>query len=180
MEKLNSINYREYVRSAEDFPERGVEFYDISPLLGNGAVFASLIEDLSYPIEDKVDKIIGFDARGFLLAGAMATRLGCGMAMLRKPGKLPGDIFTASYDLEYGSNSLAMQTDAIHHGERVVLVDDVIATGGTALAGVELVRRAGGDIVEMCSAIDLPHLGGSRKLALADVAVRSLITIGEV
>ena len=180
MEKTTPTNYREYIRTVDDFPEKGVTFYDIAPLLGNGAIFGSLIEDMAAPLEGKVDQIIGFDARGFLFAGAMAARLGCGMSMLRKPGKLPGEIYEASYDLEYGRNTLTLQTNSIHPGERIALVDDVVATGGTALAGAELVRRAGGEIVEFCSVVDLPHLGGSHKLALSDIAVRSMVTIGDV
>lgn len=174
----NHNNYRDYIRSVDNFPEGGITFYDIAPLLGDGAMFGALIEDMAEPLEGKVDQIVGFDARGFLFTGAMAARLGCGLSMLRKPGKLPGELYEASYDLEYGSNTLTIQADSIQPGERVALVDDVIATGGTALAGAQLVHRSGGEVVELCSIIDLPHLGGSDRLKMAGVAVRSLVTIG--
>lgn len=171
--------YAQLVRPVEDFPSPGIRFYDISPLIGNGAVFASLISDMAEPLRDKVTTIVGFDARGFLFAGAMARELGVGCAMLRKPGKLPGDTYQVSYDLEYGSNALEIQADAVQPGEKVALVDDVIATGGTALAGIELVKKCGGSIVEFCALVDLPQLGGSQRIIEGGVPVRSILLFGE-
>lgn len=168
----------QYVRTVEDFPQPGVRFYDIAQLIGNGAVFAELIETLSEPLQGRVSKVVGYDARGFVFGGAMAARLGAGLVMLRKPGKLPGETHAVSYDLEYGSTELEIQTQALEQSEAVVLVDDVIATGGTALAGIELVQRCGAEIVEFCSVIDLPHLGGSDKIAAAGVPVRTVLTLG--
>lgn len=175
---IEVTNYEAHVRTVDNFPKPGVRFYDIAPLLGNGAVYGALIKDMSEPLRGNVDKIVGFDARGFLFGGAMAAELGVGFVMLRKPGKLPGEVKTVSYDLEYGSNSIVMQPDSIEDGERVALVDDIIATGGTALAGIELVQKCGGEVVEFCSAIDLPNLGGSAKIQAHGVAVRAIMSFG--
>ena len=173
----NGINFEKYVDTVEDFPKPGIRFYDISPLLGNSAVLASLIEQMSEPLRGKVDKLAAFDARGFLFAGAMAVSLGCGVTMLRKPNKLPGELYEVDYGLEYGTNSLSIQKSALHTGERVALVDDVIATGGTAMAGIELVAKTGAEIVAFCSVIDLPHLGGSEKIKNAGVEVQAIMSI---
>jgi adenine phosphoribosyltransferase len=170
---------RKYVREVDNFPENGVKFYDIAPLLGNGAVFAAAVREMAEPLRGNVDKVVGFDARGFLFGAAIANELGVGMAMLRKPGKLPGDVARVDYALEYGVNSLELQSDAIARDERVVLVDDVIATGGTALAGIELVRSKGGNIVGFSALIDLPHLGGSKKISEKDIAVHAVMELGE-
>ncbi len=171
--------YEAYIQAVEDFPKPGVKFYDISPLLGNAAVFRQTIEDMARPLVGKVDKLAACDARGFLFAGAMALQLGCGVSLLRKPGKLPGDIHSATYELEYGTAALCVQKNSIEPGERVALVDDVIATGGTALAGVELVKKCGGDIRVLSCVIDLPHLGGSALLQSEGIAVQSVICLGE-
>lgn len=168
------INYADHIRTVEDFPEKGIRFYDIAPLIGNGAIFASLIQEIAEPLRGKVTKVIGFDARGFIFGPAVAVELGVGFAMLRKPGKLAGETYSQTYDLEYGKNSLEIQRNAAGPEDEVLLIDDVIATGGTAVAGIELVRKTGARIVEFCSVIDLPHLGGSQKIAEQNVPVRSL------
>ncbi|MFZ1301471.1 MAG: adenine phosphoribosyltransferase [Candidatus Microsaccharimonas sp.] len=173
-----SEKYQPHIRTIEDFPSEGILFYDISPLLGNAEAFKDLIHDMSEPLRGQIDKVVGFDARGFLFAGAIATELEIGTALLRKAGKLPGEVFEASYDLEYGTNTLAIQADALQPNERVLLVDDVIATGGTALAGIELVRRSGAEVVEFLSVVDLPDLGGSRRIIDAGVAVRAMVSFG--
>lgn len=174
-------NFEQYVRVVEDFPSPGILFYDIAPLIGNGAMFASLIKEMVAPLAGEVTKVVSFDARGFIFGAAMALQLGVGSVMLRKPGKLPGETHRIKYELEYGTNELEIQTDVIESGEHVVLVDDVIATGGTALAGIELVRKCGANIVEFCSVIDLAHLGGSDKIDEQGVPVRSILTFtGEV
>lgn len=169
---------REHIRAVADFPREDVQFYDIAPLLGSGALLREVVQELAEPLRGQVDKVVGFDARGFLFAGAMAVQLGTGCAMLRKPGKLPGDTYRSSYELEYGSDALEIQADAVQPGERIVLVDDVVATGGTALAGIELVRQCGGEVAEFCSVIDLPDLGGSERIRAAGVALRSLVQFG--
>jgi adenine phosphoribosyltransferase len=171
------IEYKDYVREVDNFPRQDITFYDIAPLIGNGEAFSGLIKNISEPLKDKIDKVIGFDARGFLFAGAIAVELGVGLVMLRKPGKLPGSTLQTSYDLEYGSNSLEIQDDAIKIGERVVMIDDIIATGGTALAGIGLVKECGADVVEFCSVIDLTDLKGSDKIRQTGVPVRSIIEI---
>ncbi len=176
---MKKENLRQYIREVEDFPEKGIRFYDIAPLLGNGAIFASAVSEMAEPLRGKVDKIIGFDARGFLFGAAIAHELGIGIAMLRKPGKLPGDVDRMAYGLEYGTNELELQADSIAKNERVALVDDVIATGGTALAGIELVRKRGASIVAFSALVDLPHLGGSRVIAQQDVPVQALLAVGE-
>ncbi len=177
MPTKNSQKLESYVRSIEDFPNPEIRFYDIAPLLGNGAIFASTIEEMAHPLEGQATKIASLDARGFIFGGAMAHMLGIGCVMLRKPGKLPGETYKTDYDLEYGSNGLELQSDVLSKDDRVVLVDDVIATGGTAVAAIELVQQANAEIVEFCALIDLPHLGGSKKITEQGVAVRSLISI---
>jgi adenine phosphoribosyltransferase len=180
MNQLESKHpYHEMIKEVEDFPINGVKFYDIAPLIGNGAVFGDLIEEMSEKYRDDATKIISFDARGFIFGAAMAARLNVGCVMLRKPGKLPGDVENVKYQLEYGFNELEIQSDVISHEDRIVLVDDVLATGGTAMAGLELVQRFGSSVIEFCSLIDLPHLGGSEKLKEQGINVRSLIVLGQ-
>lgn len=174
-----SERYEPYIRTVDDFPSEGIKFYDISPLLGNPKAFGELIKEMAEPLRGTIDKVVGFDARGFLFAGAIAAELEIGCALLRKAGKLPGDVYEASYDLEYGTNTLAIQKDALLPNERVLLVDDVIATGGTALAGIELVHKCGAKVTEFCSVIDLPELGGSQRIINAGVVVRSLVSFGD-
>ncbi len=173
-----SEKYNPYVRRVEGFPSDGITFYDISPLIGDGEMLREVIHDIAEPVRGKVNKVVGFDARGFLFAGAVAAELGIGTAMLRKPGKLPGEVYKEDYTLEYGVNSLEIQADALAPGERALLIDDVIATGGTALAGIRLVQNCGADVAEFCSLIDLPEFGGSASIRAAGIAVRSLMTIG--
>lgn len=175
-EDMETISYREHIREVEDFPKEGIKFYDIAPLLGNGAIFASAIAEMAEPLRGNVDKVVGFDARGFVFGAAVAHQLGVGFAMLRKPGKLPGEVAHVEYGLEYGTNALELQADGVSEGERVALVDDVIATGGTAQAGIELVRGQGAEIVEFTALIDLPHLGGSEAIKALGVPVRPLVT----
>lgn len=173
----SAYNFRDYIREIPDFPKPGIRFYDIAPLLGNGAVFAAAVDAMAAPLKDRVSKVAAFDARGFLFGGALAVSLGVGCVMLRKPGKLPGDIEAVSYDLEYGTNALELQTGMISPEDTVVLVDDVIATGGTALAGIELVRKCGAGVTEFCALIDLPELGGSAQILQEGVPVRALLRI---
>ena len=173
------INYSDYVRTVEDFPVEGVKFYDIAPLIGNGAVFGALIEEMAEPLRGKVANVVGFDARGFIFGGALACNLGVGFTMLRKPGKLPGRVEGAQYQLEYGANQLEIQEGTIRQNDRVVLIDDVIATGGTALAGIELVKKQGAQLVEFISLIDIPKLGGSQKIAASGVSPRVIMELGD-
>lgn len=176
---MEKAELQKYVREVEDFPTPGVRFYDIAPLLGDGAVFAAAVHEMAEPLRGNVDKVVGFDARGFLFGAAMAHELGVGFAMLRKPGKLPGAVERVEYNLEYGTNALEIQKGAVAVNERVAMVDDVIATGGTALAGIELVRRCGAKIVSFSTLIDLPHLGGSQQIHEAGVPVHAVMELGE-
>ncbi|MBP9738332.1 adenine phosphoribosyltransferase [Candidatus Saccharibacteria bacterium] len=173
-------NYEDYIRTVEDFPKEGVKFCDIAPLLSNGAVFRASIEDMAGNVDPAVTKLVGFDARGFIFASALAHELALGFVMLRKPGKLPGPVKQASYELEYGTNSIEIQTDVLGEDDVILIVDDVIATGGTALAGIELIRGCGARIEGFQTVIDLPGLGGSDRIRQAGVAVRSLVSLGEV
>lgn len=153
------------VRDIPDFPEKGVVFKDITPVLGDPKAFASLISALSEPFQDMgVTKVAGIEARGFTLATPVADRIGAGFIPLRKPGKLPYETVREEYELEYGIDALEMHTDALFEGEKVLLVDDVIATGGTAAAAIRLLRHLGADVVAFAVFIELIFLGGSEKI----------------
>lgn len=176
---METINYREYINEVEDFPKPGIRFYDIAPLLGNGAVFAAAVHEMAAPLAGEIDKVVGFDARGFVFGAAVAHELGVGFAMLRKPGKLPGAVNHVEYGLEYGKNALELQVNAVHESDRVVLIDDVIATGGTAQAGIELVRAHGAEIVAFSALIDLPQIGGRKIIESLGIPVRALVSIDQ-
>jgi adenine phosphoribosyltransferase len=163
------------IRDIPNFPKPGIQFKDITPVLADGRLFAATIDHLLTGFKPgDIDVVVGIDARGFIFAGAAALRLGCGFVPVRKKGKLPFDTYEASYDLEYGSNTIAMHTDAVKPGCRVALIDDVLATGGTAAAAVELLKRGGAVIVEVGFVIELGFLSGRKKLG--DVPVRSVVT----
>ncbi|MHC1548287.1 adenine phosphoribosyltransferase [Phyllobacterium sp. K27] len=164
------------IRSIPDYPKRGVMFRDITTLLGNARAFRRAIDELVHPYAGgKVDKIAGIEARGFILGGAMAHQLSAGFVPIRKKGKLPHDTVRIAYSLEYGLDEMEVHRDAIAPGEKVLLVDDLIATGGTAEAAVKLLQQLGADIVAACFVIDLPELGGRKKLEALGVNVRTLI-----
>lgn len=153
------------IRDVPDFPNQGVVFKDITPVLGDAAAFAELIDALSKPFLDSgISKVAGIEARGFTLATPVADRLDAGFIPLRKPGKLPYDTVREEYQLEYGSDALEVHVDAVGEGEKVLLVDDVIATGGTASAAIRLLRRIGAEVVGLSVFIELVFLGGSGHL----------------
>jgi adenine phosphoribosyltransferase len=163
------------IRNIPNFPKPGIQFKDITPVLADGRLFAATIDHLLTGFKPgDIDAVVGIDARGFIFAGAAALRLGCGFVPVRKKGKLPFDTYEASYDLEYGSNTIAMHIDAVKPGSRVALIDDVLATGGTAAAAVELLKKGGAQIVEVGFVIELGFLNGRAKLG--DVPVRSVVT----
>jgi adenine phosphoribosyltransferase len=153
------------VRDIPDFPEPGIVFKDISPVLADPAAFGALVAAMADPFRDLgVTKVAGIEARGFTLATPVAGRLGAGFIPIRKPGKLPYETVREEYTLEYGTDSLEMHTDAAHEGEKVLVVDDVIATGGTAAAAVRLLRRVGADVVGFSVFIELAFLNGVEQL----------------
>jgi adenine phosphoribosyltransferase len=154
------------IRTIPDYPKKGIMFRDVTTLLGDAQGFKAAIERMAAPYAGaKVQAVAGIEARGFILGGAIADRLGCGFVPVRKKGKLPWKTIGQEYTLEYGVDIIEMHADAIGPGERILIVDDLIATGGTAEAAAKLVRRSGGEIVGAAFIIDLPELGGLRKLA---------------
>lgn len=154
-----------YIRDVPDFPKKGIVFKDITPLLASPEGFRGAIDMLAAAYEDDhVTKLVGAEARGFILGGAMAYRLGAGFVPARKPGKLPRDTATTEYQLEYGIDSLEMHRDSVVPGDRVVIIDDVLATGGTAAAKARLVRESGGEVVGFAFLLELDFLRGRDKL----------------
>ena len=162
------------IRNVPDFPEEGIQFKDITPVLADARLLDGCICHLigGYSA-DTVDVVAGIDARGFIFGAAMAREMGVGFVPIRKKGKLPWETLEESYDLEYGSNTIAIHTDAVSSGQRVLLVDDLLATGGTAAAAASLVTKAGGQVVEALFFIELSFLNGRAKMG--DVPVRMLI-----
>ena len=167
---------RDSIRNIPDYPKPGIMFRDITTLLGNPAAFRRSIDELVHPYAGmKIDKVAGIEARGFILGGAIAHQLSAGFVPIRKKGKLPHEAVRIAYSLEYGVDEMEVHRDAVQEGERVILVDDLIATGGTAEGAVKLLRQIGADIVTACFVIDLPELGGRKKLEALGVPVRTLI-----
>lgn len=164
------------IRTIPDFPRPGVQFRDITTLLLNADGFAAAIERMAFQIEDKPDLIAGIEARGFVIAAALAQRFGTGLLLIRKHGKLPGATIAEEYTLEYGADSLTMHIDACAPGAEVLLVDDLIATGGSALAATRLIRRAGASVIGASFLIDLPDLGGAERLRKEGFPVRTLVS----
>jgi adenine phosphoribosyltransferase len=163
---MASIDYRSLIREVPDFPKPGILFYDITTLLKDAKAYSAIAEELTARYQGaRVDKVVGIESRGFIFGGTLAQRLNAGFVPVRKPGKLPADNFEVKYSLEYGSNSLAIHRDAISKGERVLIVDDLLATGGTAAATVSLVRQLGGEIVGLDFLVELKGLKGREKLA---------------
>ena len=161
---LDMSTLRALVRDVPDFPQAGIIFRDITPLLGNGAALRSAVDALAkmYP---EVDSVIGIESRGFILGAPVAYALGVGMVPVRKLGRLPRVTARADYALEYGTNTVEIHVDALRPGERVLIIDDVLATGGTAAATAELVERLGGEVVGIAVLIELAELGGRERLA---------------
>jgi adenine phosphoribosyltransferase len=163
------------IRDVPDFPKPGIMFRDVSTLLLDGPGFRAAIDRLAAMVSPDTTLIAGIEARGFVVAAGLSYALGLGKLMLRKPGKLPGEKIGTDYDLEYGSDRIEMHVGHVRAGQKVLLVDDLIATGGTAMAGVELIRLAGGVVDQALFIVDLPDLGGSQKLTAAGIKVQSLI-----
>jgi len=168
---------KEAVRTIPDYPKPGILFRDITTLLGDARAFRRAVDELVQPwAGSKIDKVAGIEARGFIIGGAVAHQVSAGFVPIRKKGKLPHTTVRIVYSLEYGLDEMEMHADAILPGQRVILVDDLIATGGTAEAAVKLLRQIAADVVAACFIIDLPDLGGAAKLRAMDVPVRTLMS----
>jgi adenine phosphoribosyltransferase len=167
---------RSHIRTVPDWPEPGVQFRDITPLLQNPRVFRVLIDTFVHRFFDvRPDAIAGLDARGFIIGSVLAYELNVGFVPIRKKGKLPFTTVAESYELEYGSATVEMHTDAVRPGDRVVLIDDLIATGGTMMAGLRLLERLGATVIEGAAIVDLPELGGARRLREAGLPLFTLV-----
>jgi adenine phosphoribosyltransferase len=167
---LNCEPLKKLIREVPDFPKKGILFYDITTLLKDNLGFAMLIDALSeHYLQKDIDLVLGMEARGFIFGPALAYRLNAGFVPVRKPGKLPAATARVEYDLEYGSNTLEVHRDAIQKGQRVIIVDDLLATGGTAAATVSLAKSLGGDIAGLGFVVELDFLKGREKLKGCDV-----------
>lgn len=167
---------RGHIRTVPDWPVPGVQFRDITPLLSNPRVFRVLIDQFVHRyFDERPTAIAGLDARGFIIGSVLAYELGVGFIPIRKQGKLPFDTMAESYELEYGSATVEIHADAVKPGERVVLIDDLVATGGTMLAGARLLQRLGAELIECGAIVDLPELGGSAKLRAAGLPLFTLL-----
>ncbi len=171
------MNLKDTIRTIPDFPKPGVMFRDITTLMTNRRAFAESIIQLSAPYMGKnIDNVAGIEARGFIFAAAIAYELGAGFVPIRKKGKLPFNTYEQDYELEYGSGTLEIHADAIRGQEKVLLIDDLVATGGTAEAAVHLLRKAGSNVIGAGFVVDLPDLGGSKKLKKMGLDVTSLVS----
>lgn len=159
------MNYQKYIKNVPDFPIEGIQFKDITPLIGDGEAFHAAITELAdFAKSMKANKVIGPDARGFIIGAPVATQLSVGFVPVRKPGKLPREVLSYDYELEYGHNTLCMHKDAVSKGDRVVIMDDLLATGGTVQATIKLVETAGGEVVGLGFMIELKDLNGRDKI----------------
>ncbi len=164
------------IRTIPDYPKPGIMFRDVTTLLADAKGLRKTIKSMAEPFEDKkIHAVAGIEARGFILGGAIADRLECGFIPIRKKGKLPFKTIGQDYTLEYGVDTIEIHADAIKHGERILIVDDLIATGGTAEAAVKLIARTGGDVAGATFIIDLPELGGMKLLKSLDVSCHALV-----
>ncbi len=165
------------IRTIPDYPKAGIMFRDITTLLGDARAFRRAVDELVQPwAGKKIDKVAGIEARGFILGGAVAHQVSAGFVPIRKKGKLPHKRVSVTYALEYGTDEIEIHADALVKGEKVVLVDDLIATGGTAEAAIKLLRQLGAEVLAACFVIDLPELGGADKLRALGVPVRTLVS----
>jgi adenine phosphoribosyltransferase len=176
MDLRNGFDIKRYIRTIPDYPKPGIQFRDITTLLADLHGFRAAVDELSWPfLKGNIDFVAGIEARGFILGGAVAHVLGRGFVPMRKKGKLPGKVVGQDYSLEYGVDRIEIHADAIHGNDRVLLIDDLVATGGTANAAIDLIRKSGGDVVAAAFVIDLPDLGGAAKLRQKGVKVHTLV-----
>ncbi len=167
------MNLKDHIRSIPDFPKPGILFYDISTLLANASAWQHCVDELAEAVAPhKPDLLVGIESRGFLTAAPLALKLGCGFMMVRKEGKLPGETIRHTYELEYGADTIEIQSDAVTDGQRLVVLDDLLATGGTAAAAVTLLRSVGADVRAAVFIIELNFLNGRDKL---DLPITSLV-----
>ena len=159
------MDLKKYIRDIPDFPKKGILFHDVTTLFKNTGAFNFVVNELAERYTNKeIGYVAGIEARGFILAGALAIKLNCGMIPIRKPGKLPFHTISETYELEYGSDKLEIHEDAVKKGDKVLVIDDLVATGGTLLAGVKLIEKLGADVVGVGAIIDMPDLGGRSML----------------
>ncbi len=173
----NFITLEETIRTIPDYPKPGIQFRDITTLLGNPRAFRRAVDELVQPWAGRrIDKVAGLEARGFILGGAVAHQLSAGFIPIRKKGKLPHTTVSIAYSLEYGIDEMEVHSDAVTKGDRVILVDDLIATGGTAEGAVRLLQSIGAEVIAACFVINLPELGGAAKIEALGVPVRTLMS----
>jgi adenine phosphoribosyltransferase len=176
MDLRNGFDIRRHIRTIPDYPKPGIQFRDITTLLANKHAFRAAVDELMWPfLSAGVDYVAGIEARGFILGGAIAHELGLGFVPIRKKGKLPGKTIGRDYQLEYGVDRIEVHADAIAKGDKILLVDDLIATGGTAEAAIDLIHDSGGEVVSAAFVINLPDLGGAQKLIGKGVKVHRLV-----
>jgi adenine phosphoribosyltransferase len=170
------MDFKPTIRTIPDYPKKGIQFRDVTTLLGNPRAFRAAVDALVQPYAGvRVDKIAGIEARGFILGGAVAHQLSTGFVPVRKKGKLPWKTLSEEYDLEYGKDQIEIHVDAVKPGDHVVVVDDLIATGGTAFAAVKLLERAGAKVIGCLFLVDLPDLGGADKIRALGMDVTTLV-----
>jgi adenine phosphoribosyltransferase len=162
---MDAAELKKLIRDIPDFPKPGIMFRDITPLIGNARGLAAVVDQLAEPFLGQVDAVLGIESRGFIVGAPVAYRLGVGLAIARKPGKLPYNFIEESYELEYGSAELQMHEDGVVRNSRVLIIDDLLATGGTAHAAVRLVKKIGGEVVGCAFVVELLGLKGSERLA---------------
>lgn len=171
----NRKTVKDYIRTIPDFPHEGIMFRDVTTLFADPRGFRICIDQLLDPYAgQQIDKVVGLEARGFIMGGAIAHQLSVGFVPIRKKGKLPGKTLSEDYQLEYGEAVMEVHDDAIQPGEKILLIDDLLATGGTAEAGIKLIERLGGDLVACAFIVDLPELGGRKKLEALGMDVHVL------
>ena len=170
------MDLKNLIRTIPDYPKPGIQFRDITTLLEDASGLQQTIRELVDPLRDvEITRVAGIEARGFILGGAIAQQLSVGFVAIRKKGKLPGATHSVEYELEYGTDQMEVHVNSVSPGDKILLVDDLIATGGSACAAVELIRRSGGEVVGASFIVDLPDLGGRKKLEALAISVRSLV-----
>ena len=176
MDLRNGFDIKRYIRTIPDYPKPGIMFRDITTLLANMHAYRAAVDELAWPfLHGDFEYVAGIEARGFILGGAVAHALGRGFIPIRKKGKLPARTIGQDYSLEYGVDTIEIHADAIKEGDRILLIDDLIATGGTAGAAIDLIRKSGGEVLAAAFVIDLPELGGAEKLRTKGVKVHTLV-----